>query len=127
MKQINPPETAIAWLLWAVFGNEDDGPIGDLAWNPNQDDTWKRRVGWWFRNPAHNLTFYVIGVAHRETTRTGRYPTDVFTPAGGWNWAVTRYRWLRLPFVSYSGWVRFYAGWRERGNFGLKLTRGRRN
>lgn len=126
MKAINPPGNPVAWLCWALFGNEDDGVIGDLNWNPQQEDTLKRRVMWWLRNPLHNAFFYVIGVAHRDTTRTGRYPADVFNPNGGWNWAVTRYRWLRLPFVSYIGAVKFYIGWRERGNFGLKLTRGRR-
>jgi hypothetical protein len=124
-RQINPPSNPLAWLGWAFFGNEDDPLWGDAAFNPEQKDTLWWRAKWWFRNPAHNLTFYVIGVAHREITRSGKYPNDVFNPEGGWNWAVTSYKWARLPFVSYAGRVKFYAGWRERGNFGLKLTKGK--
>jgi hypothetical protein len=112
------------WLAWALFGNDDDPLWGDAAFNPTQTDTLSWRVKWWLRNPAHNFTFYVIGVAHLPTLRTGRYPQDVFSPAGGWNWAVTHVsKWLRLPFVSYIGRCKFYFGWRERGNFGIKLTR----
>lgn len=29
-----------------------------------------------------------------------------------------------MPFISYIGAVKFYIGWRERGNFGVKLTHG---
>ncbi|NBV23489.1 MAG: hypothetical protein EBS05_16415 [Proteobacteria bacterium] len=84
-----------------------------------------RRVLWQLRNPLHNFTFYVIGVADQPFTRTGKFPEAVFAPDGGWNWAMTRYRWVRLPFVSYNGiWGRFYLGWRERGNFGGKVNFG---
>jgi hypothetical protein len=30
--------------------------------------------------------------------------------------------WLRLPFISYSGWVLFYAGWQPNGFFGVKFN-----
>lgn len=128
MKAINPPSNPFAWLAWALFGNEDDGPYGDLNWNPAQEQTLKRRVLWWFRNPAHNLCFYVIGVADRtDTVRRGVFPDDVFSPVDGWNMTVTFVADgdRQLPFISYIGWCKFYVGWRERGNFGIKLTRNK--
>ena len=64
-----------------------------------------------------------MGSADKEFTRTGRCPHLVFCREGGWNWAVCRYKCVRLPFISYQrGSFKFYIGWRERGNFGLKLT-----
>lgn len=101
------------------FGNEDD-PVPPPDYRP--DD--KHRVTkWYFRNPTHNLNFYVIGLADKTFRRSGRYPTQVFNPRQGWNWAVCKYRWWRLPFLSYQrNSFRFYFGWRERGNFGIKLT-----
>lgn len=126
MKAINPPNTLPMWLLWAFFLNEDDPLWGDAAFNPTQKDSAWWRIKWWFRNPAHNFTFYVIGVAHKQITRIGKYPNDVFSPVPGWNWAVAYTEpdgWFPLAFVSYTGrYVRWYVGWRERGNFGLKLT-----
>jgi hypothetical protein len=181
------------WLAWALFGNDDDGIYGDLNWNPTQEKTWQRAVLWWLRNPFHNALFFVLGTGHTDSTRAGKYPADVFSPVGGWNYAVTtvkRYSrvlsglivtvyfalvwslsiasykllwpsdgwhlswddWYILaargvlllplaaftlystaagfriygfmPFVSYIGAIKFYVGWRERGNFGVKLTRG---
>lgn len=112
------------WLLWALFGNDDDGYYGDLAWNPTRKESLIVAVLWWLRNPFHNLTFYVVGLANKTGwTRYGRYPKDVFAPSGGWNWCYIRYGWLWLPFISYQGSIgKFYIGWRERGNFGIKLT-----
>jgi len=110
------------WRKWNPkfwFGNEDD-PVPPPEYRPGD----KHRVTkWYFRNPTHNLNFYVIGVADKTFRRSGRYPAEVFNPKQGWNWAVCKYRWWRLPFVSYQkNSFRFYFGWRERGNFGIKLT-----
>lgn len=176
------------YLLWATFGNDDDGIYGDLSFNPTQEKTWQIAVLWWLRNPLHNAVYYVLGTGYMRTVRTGLYPDDVFSPVGGWNYAVTRvhryslwysgalgllfgvlitspavaacwawwnflvqpfslwwllaswppllpvaawfiYGWagaLRIygvmPFVSYIGAIKTYLGWRERGNFGMKLT-----
>lgn len=111
------------WFVWAFFGNADDGVIGDASFNPGRVDSWKIRLTWWFRNPAHNWCFYVIGMAGKAFVRTGTYPKDVFSPMSGWNVCVIHYRWLRLPFVSYQGrFVRWYIGWRDRGNFGIKFN-----
>lgn len=101
------------------WGNLDD-PFPPEWYRP--DDP-RRDRKWYFRNPLHNFDFYVIGIADREFVRVGRHPAEVFNPNQGWNWAVCKRGWIRLPFVS---WVRadfkFYCGWRERGNFGFKLS-----
>ena len=104
------------------FGNVDD-PVPPDWYRPGS--RW-RTVFWQLRNPLHNFTFYVLGVADREFTRTGKFPEAVFAPDGGWNWAVTRCGWVRLPFLSFNGERgRFYLGWRERGNFGGKVNFGK--
>jgi hypothetical protein len=104
-------------IFW--WGNIDD-PVPPEDYRPGE----KNRVRkWYFRNPLHNFTFYVIGIADKPFVRTGRYPRDVFSPEPGWNFAVCKYKWVRLPFVAYQkGRLKFYFGWRERGNFGIKLT-----
>lgn len=107
-------------LWW--FGNVDDPEPPDW-YRPGSTG---RRLLWQLRNPLHNFTFYVIGVADKPFARSGRFPQAVFAPKGGWNWAVTKHSWVRLPFVSYNGeWGRFYLGWRERGNFGGKINLGK--
>ena len=104
-------------VFW--FGNIDD-PVPPAKYRP--DDPC-RTPRWHLRNTFHNFTFYVIGIADKEFERTGRYPAHVFNPRGGWNWAVSKYRWWRLPFVSYGkGRFKFYCGWRNHGNFGMKLN-----
>jgi hypothetical protein len=105
------------------FGNADDPQPPDW-YRPGSRG---RATLWQLRNPLHNFTFYVIGVADEDFLRYGSEPGDVFSRDGGWNWAVIQRGWLRLPFVSYQGRrVQFYALWRERGNFGLKLNRAPR-
>lgn len=107
-------------LWW--FGNADD-PVPPDWYRPGSIC---RRPLWQLRNPLHNFSFYVIGVADRPFTRSGKFPEAVFAQDGGWNWAVTRCGWLRLPFLSFYGArVRFYLGWRERGNFGGKVNFGK--
>jgi hypothetical protein len=111
------------WLIWALFGNDDDGIYGDPVWNPLREKKWWIAMLWWVRNPFHNLTFYVLGITNKPFVRYGRYPSDNFAPVSGWNWCVINYKWLWLPFISYVGWLgKFYVGWRERGNFGIKCT-----
>jgi hypothetical protein len=101
------------------FGNVDD-PTPPDSYRP---DDKHRLLKWHWRNPFHNFDFYVVGVADNNFTRSGRYPAGNGNPHGGWNVAVTKYKWTRLPFVSYSrGKFNFYLGWRNRGNFGLKLN-----
>lgn len=104
------------------FGNVDD-PEPPAWYRPGSPS---RGWFWQLRNPLHNFTFYVIGIADQPFTRDGKFPNDVFARDGGWNWAVAKHAWLRLPFISFNGerW-RFYFGWRERGNFGAKINFGR--
>ena len=82
-----------------------------------------RLFRWRIRNLGHNLTFYVMGIADKESERVGRYPERVFNPNGGWNVAFSRCGFFWLPFASYQhGNFKFYLGWRDRGNFGFKLN-----
>lgn len=105
-------------VFW--FGNSDEPNPPDWYRPEDPGRNWK----WHARNPFHNLTFYVMGIADTEFTRIGPHPEHVFDPEGGWNWAVSRAALLPLPYVSYRGKrTQFYLGWRERGNFGIKLTR----
>ena len=58
--------------------------------------------------------------------RSGKYPERNSRPRGGWDFAVARRKLALLPFLSYQrGGFNFYFGWRERGNFGIKLNYSR--
>lgn len=117
----------IDWLIWALIDNDDEpNPPAD-KWP--DESVLRRGVKWWLRNPFHNLAFYVIGLADRDFERVAVFPKDapgnlVFYPTGGWYIAITKYKWVRLPFISYQGKgivQMFYVGWRERANLGAKL------
>jgi hypothetical protein len=119
----NEPKVTVStsqkWNPARWFGNADD-PEPPEWYKP--DDPARQRK-WLLRNPLHNFTFYVIGAADKPFERVGRHPRDVFNPEGGWNFATARHRYWRFPFVSYTrGRFAMYWGWRERGNFGVKLT-----
>lgn len=111
-------------VLWSIFGNSDDWPPPN--WYLPDKPMWRRKVWWLIRNPLHNFSFYFIGLADKDFTSYGKDTKNVFLPGGGWNWAVRKYKWLRLPFISYCnrrGFIKkFYIGWRQMGNFGIKLT-----
>lgn len=115
---------ATPWLLrflrpfWALFGNEDDGFYGDDRWRAGREKSLWLAAQWWFRNPFHNLFFYVIGVADRSRTF---YSTREWG-SPGWTFHALRCGWLWLPFISYRGVFVFYAGWRPYGAFGLKFN-----
>lgn len=115
MEKCNP----LYWLL-----NDDDKRAPD--WYMPDSYGIVREIMWLFRNPFHNLTFYVLGVADKKFTVEGEYSGDVFNSNGGWKRHTVVYKKLRLPFLSYKGRIKFYAGWRERGNLGFKLTLNRR-
>jgi hypothetical protein len=108
----------LKWNPKFWLGNLDD-PVPPPGYRPND----KHRAGRWrLRNPGHNFDFYVIGIADKTFRRAGRYPDRIFSPRNGWNWAVCKYKWARLPFISYHhNSFKFYFGWRERGNFGIEL------
>lgn len=89
------------WLLWALFGNDEDGAWGQRSGEPGYDghpfSVWLA-VRWWFRNPAHNLFFHVL-----------RWPGGPF---------------FNIPGVFYIG-FRPNPDWPERdGVFGGALFRG---
>jgi hypothetical protein len=120
-----PPPNLPEIHAWQKFNpvwwleNSDD-PVPPAWYLP---DNKHRVTKWHFRNPFHNFDFYVIGVADKKFTRSGRYPDVIANPHGGWNFAVARCKIILLPFVSYQrGKFEFYLGWRERGDFGTKLN-----
>mgnify|MGYP003352523918 CR=1 FL=1 len=118
-----PPPKSEKWNPVWWFGNVDE-PVPPPEYRPG-DPHRVRKYRW--RNLGHNFTFYVIGVADREFKRTGLHPENVFAPGSGWNFAVIRCGICPLPFVSYHGrYCETYFGWRERGNFGMKLNFRRR-
>jgi hypothetical protein len=109
-EKINP-----FWWL----GNSDE-PVPPDWFKPNEKG---RALKWFWRNPFHNFTHYVIGIADKTYVRSGRYPDRVSNPNGGWNFAIARYRVLPLPYISYRrGKFEFYFGWGVRGNFGIKIN-----
>jgi hypothetical protein len=100
------------------FENSDE-PVPPAWYRPGDPH---RITKWHFRNPLHNFDFYVIGVADKNTVRSGRYPDIIANPHGGWNFSVSRRKIILLPFFDYHrGWFEFYFGWRTHGNFGIKL------
>ena len=117
-KPMHRPSPGQKWNPVFWFGNLDDPDPPD-EYRP--DDP--RRDGKWYcRNSMHNFTFYVMGIADKEFKYTGRHP-GIFNPNDGWNWTVCRYKCVRLPLISYKKRsFLFYCGWRERGNFGMKLN-----
>ena len=104
-------------LWW--FGNVDQPSAPDW-YRPGEKD---RDFLWHLRNPLTNFSNYVIGVADKDTVRSGSYPERTSNPYGGWMFAVTRRKIVYLPFVDYKrGGFEFYFGWRLHGNFGIKLN-----
>lgn len=122
------PSTLFAWLKWAFLGNVDDGFYGDTSFNSEgKTDRWTA-IKWWFRNPAHNFCFYVIGVADQTRYVTGPWGAAhdrLEVGETGWMWSYTKVvHSLPLPYVNFSNkWIKFYAGWRPQGAFGFKLKR----
>ncbi|MEO6035697.1 MAG: hypothetical protein ABIQ35_10620 [Verrucomicrobiota bacterium] len=113
------PSTAQKFNPVFWLGNMDD-PVPPDWYRPKNK---MRKVLWNLRNPLHNFFFYVIGIADKEFEIVGRVPGRISKPGGGWNWTVCKYKWLRLPLISYTrGSFNFYLGWRNRGNLGMKLN-----
>lgn len=117
MRKLNP--------VWWVSNADRDY---DSWWKPDQPH-WYRKLTFQMRNPGHNFTHYVIGVADRDFVRTGLAANDVWHEADGkLGLAMTHAGILHLPFVSRRGkFIEAYAGWRQAGNFGLALRRSKRD
>mgnify|MGYP004400924571 FL=1 len=118
--QYGPFKTCEKINPWFWWGNNDDPEPPD--WYRPDDSNRTRK--WYVRNPLHNFTFYVMGIADLKFKRIGNHPGEVFNPDGGWNWAISHARLFPMPYVSYRrGRTQMYFGWRERGNFGITLRR----
>jgi len=139
MKRPPAGTNSVRWHTVAVSPNPDlpkihfNNKLNPVWWFGNIDDpkppTWyrpdsKHRIFLWhLRNPFHNFDFYVIGVADKRFFRSGKYPEQNSNPHGGWDFEVARRKLAVLPFLSYRrDWFNFYFGWRDRGNFGIKLN-----
>lgn len=128
------------WILWALIGNEDDGMFGeDAHYRSDEPMNLIKAVRWTLRNPLHNFSYYIIGSADQpspglllvqissesvEFLQVQLHPTTVFAGAHS-----SLYLALHggKPFLSCcwewpSGHqTKFYIGWRNRGNFGIKV------
>ena len=139
MARTNAAEPSIHWHTITIKPGSKAATIhfynklNPIWWFKNVDDpkppAWyrpddhHRRMKWSFRNPMHNFDFYVIGVADKKFSRSGRFPDKVSDPRGGWDFEAARYKFIWLPFVSYHRpKFDFYFGWRNRGNFGIKIN-----
>ena len=101
------------------FANIDD-PVPP-AWY--RQDSAQRDFLWHLRNPFHNFDHYVIGIADKKFKRTSRISEGASESRSHWDFAVARRKLAVLPFLSYHrARFNFYFGWRERGNFGIKLN-----
>lgn len=101
------------------FGNIDD-PAPPAWYRP---DSHHRDFLWHLRNPFHNFDHYVIGIADKKFKRTSRVSESASESRSHWDFAVARRKLAVLPFMSYHrAQFNFYFGWRERGNFGIKLN-----
>ena len=114
-------------LYWMFIDNDDDGIYGDDNWRAGREKNLKLAWEWYKRNPVHNLTWYVLGVADRERTVSGEYGNAFHKPGGGFLYCWTDVSIggipVSLPFVSYiSPHVKAYFGWRPSGAFGPKLN-----
>ena len=110
----------IKLIMWAFFGNAEDGPVGaGTNWNPLGETGLKRRVAWWLRNPAHNFTHHVIGLYGRDFESV-----ILKNPPSGLAVSVRRYKGVNLYYYNmrFGGW-QAYAGWRASGAFGLAIRR----
>lgn len=96
--------------------------LNPVWWLKNSDQPCDEWGGFW-RNPCHNLMWYVIGCTDRLFRRFG--PPQDFAPSG-WHKHLIIQMWppFICPFVSYMGerWE-WYAGWRYGGAFGARITR----
>ena len=103
--------------LW--WSRNVDEPVAPEWYRPGKAN---RNLRYHLRNPCHNFFYYVIGISDKNFKRAGKYPNDNFSPEEGWNLAASNYKCLWLPFISYEHHgFQFYVGWRNGGNFGIKL------
>lgn len=107
-------------IIWALFGNDEDGIYGaGTNWNPTGERTIGRAIGWWFRNPAHNLTHHVLGIFGKPFKTV-----TIFEKNPGLSKSVRVLDGRRYPYWNYRGcgW-QAYLGWRASGAFGIALRK----
>lgn len=131
------------WMMWALFGNDDDGVFGEeptARFRLQTEPSIYKALAWGWRNPLHNFCFYVIGSAHRHndeltlvrmtpcyreafvyrpsasTVFAGKESSFFLALHGGKPFVSARIVWSKL----YES--RFYLGWRCRGNFGIRFN-----
>lgn len=127
---------------WVLVGNDDDGIFGEeptAEYRPKEKASLKKALLWTCRNPLHNFCFYVIGSANRQNSALTLLKINErgfcalhYEPIAKHVFASKNYGFLFAlhggkPFLSlrlsysknFCG--EFYLGWRERGNFGIKL------
>jgi hypothetical protein len=130
------------WTTWALFGNDDDGIFGEAArrpYKPEHANTPAKALGWWVRNPLHNLFHYTLGSAGRVNSEftllnLNRNGVELlkYRPVAKKNYGgdgSSFYAALHggKPFLSlrlcYFGkfQTECYLGWRKHGAFGLKF------
>lgn len=125
------------WLTWGAFGNDDSGIFGEFEDKPYfETPSFGNACRWYIRNPAHNLSFYVLGSAWRE--KHSNFAVFDLDSAGESNVleknngkVFGKGRWCFYfgfndykPFISSRlGFFEWYAGWRERGNLGWLSVR----
>jgi hypothetical protein len=130
------------WMSWAAFGNDDDGIFGEGRNPPFHKEEPRDLITatrWFFRNPFHNFCFYVIGAAPKPQDEfvilsLSRNKCALFTyhPKGKipplpersyFHFSAHSFK----PFLGFRiQWTKKvhatgYIGWREKGNFGIKL------
>lgn len=120
MKKFNP--------LWWFDNRDDRMPPEDLhLWEDKPE--WLRWLLWRGRNPLHNFTWYVVGVADRvERVESPFEDYKQWHPEDG-KWLrlnVVTEKGTKLPFWSWRNekWE-FYFGWRPKGAFSLPTLRKR--
>ncbi len=128
------------WLMWALFGNDDDGIFGERSNYRSQEMlTYKKAIRWNLRNPLHNFCFYVIGQAQFRNSEVTLLKISDYTislldykkvgtidfASSGSSFFLGLHGWkpfISLRLVYKTKQSDFYIGWRSRGNFGIKTN-----
>lgn len=115
----------IWWLM-----NDDEQTVDQATWYMPGEPHWKRWLYWnVFRNPAQNLSAFVLGVQDKNYKVVGKYPVltiqrdDLRPQEYGYHYTVIE-KLLGLPFVSYCDQKKvWYIGWQPNGFFRMKYNR----
>jgi|GEM_PF-1694680 len=138
----------VAWYdlghltTWAIFGNDDGGLFNEAKAKRAKRPvviSWQEALRCFCRNPFHNFSFYVIG---QKGTPQSEFTLFAIRDGKMELWK-TRKKGSTFPnrdrssfFLGFHGYKPFiscrvlygessrsdfYIGWREKGNFGLKL------